>query len=774
MRRTVEWNGYHYYQSRTDYRKLSVDEYTVLPILEAPLLFLYKQNESLMEVAWRIYNRIVVPFVTDKEGTRNVLIQWEEMCRQKAAVMEIEQEKEWKRREEERMRREEEDRRRLEALLNQNDQPTVNSPFTHVHIASNQNSVSTKPYEISGVQDEYNTMFEHPQPHSLKNTGVGSLQHHYSSYQSCLTQNSVLNSNDNLFASSSDMEYNEIVNSNQSTEDSPSKSNQLNDVSKGLPGGADGMLSDSPAAMLSNQEEKPQIVVGMEEEMLAVHPESDQDLTSFISLHISNLDDSSWCKQVPFFPLVYPIQGDWHDSLVLCNDNSISFASAIHNISVLHLILVPIITPKFEKPPTFDFYDDTVISSSSSELLSNPVVETIIKASSTTLHSTPSLWDMEKEELGVDLEECFKLYTQHGSLDENNKWYCPNCQDHICAESVTRIDRLPEILVLQLERFEYSQNVSSYGYGYGGNRRKISTLVRFPIRDLNMRPWLYDASSVPAEDCIYDLTAICNHSGSSSGGHYYCYARDENDGSTRWYEYNDSGVYEKGEVGLVRDSAYVLFYQRRKGRVDSREVCEKVKAMHEEYIALNPKESPSTNEMHVVNDMSTVEGSSLVNESSTNQTVNIVKTKSSWSDYQRIGSLSPKNEAYLGDKQDSSDVWIDSSSSDDLPDPIYVQPTQKPVEVTIPRETVFHYTVTDPTPIEVVIDNEEKRGPLLKEGTNIYLEQKISSNVDPALSDSDNLYILSVYSQTSSSTYRILPDGTGRDVSVHTTPYRKT
>lgn len=74
----------------------------------------------------------------------------------------------------------------------------------------------------------------------------------------------------------------------------------------------------------------------------------------------------------------------------------------------------------------------------------------MIKASATTLHSAiSSRWDTNDEDLGVDLVECLQLYTQHGNLDENNKWYCPHCQDHMCAESVTRVDKLPEILILQ-------------------------------------------------------------------------------------------------------------------------------------------------------------------------------------------------------------------------------------------------------------------------------------------------------------------------------------
>ena len=133
--------------------------------------------------------------------------------------------------------------------------------------------------------------------------------------------------------------------------------------------------------------------------------------------------------------------------------------------------------------------------------------------------------------------------------------------------------------------YSYGGGYSYGGYGNygGGSRRKISTLVSFPIHNLDMQPWLRENTGIPAEDCIYDLTAICNHSGSSSGGHYYCYARDDNDGRESWYEYNDSSVFPMSESSLITDNAYVLFYQRRSSALSSATVCANVRALQEEY-----------------------------------------------------------------------------------------------------------------------------------------------------------------------------------------------
>ena len=130
--------------------------------------------------------------------------------------------------------------------------------------------------------------------------------------------------------------------------------------------------------------------------------------------------------------------------------------------------------------------------------------------------------------------------------------------------------------------YSTSYSTNNYSYSYGG-RRKIQTLVEFPVRGLELSPWLKEPRS-----SLYDLTAVCNHSGSAAGGHYFCYARDENEGATRWFEYNDSGVYAMEETGLVRETAYVLFYQRRGERVESGAVVRELERRREEYRKTHP------------------------------------------------------------------------------------------------------------------------------------------------------------------------------------------
>jgi ubiquitin carboxyl-terminal hydrolase 4/11/15 len=63
---------------------------------------------------------------------------------------------------------------------------------------------------------------------------------------------------------------------------------------------------------------------------------------------------------------------------------------------------------------------------------------------------------------------------------------------------------------------------------------------------------------------IYDLFAVSNHSGGLGGGHYTAYGK--NPKTKKWYMFNDSSTHEVDASEVVTKQAYVLFYQRRKGK----------------------------------------------------------------------------------------------------------------------------------------------------------------------------------------------------------------
>ncbi|XP_015734999.2 ubiquitin carboxyl-terminal hydrolase 43 isoform X2 [Coturnix japonica] len=159
------------------------------------------------------------------------------------------------------------------------------------------------------------------------------------------------------------------------------------------------------------------------------------------------------------------------------------------------------------------------------------------------------------------LDECFQLYTKEEQLAPDDAWRCPHCRVPQQGTVQLRLWTLPDILIIHLKRFRQVAQ----------RRHKLSTLVRFPLRGLDMAPHLAPGGgrwqhplrpprSCPP-DALYDLYAVCNHHGSMQGGHYTAYCCNSMDG--RWYSYDDSTVEGVREDEVSTRSAYILFYQRR-------------------------------------------------------------------------------------------------------------------------------------------------------------------------------------------------------------------
>eukprot|EP01035_Chromulina_nebulosa_P017964 gene17964-23594_t len=128
--------------------------------------------------------------------------------------------------------------------------------------------------------------------------------------------------------------------------------------------------------------------------------------------------------------------------------------------------------------------------------------------------------------------------------------------DHIAPYKKMDIYACPDILIIHLKRFLYSQGMHFV------HREKISELVDFPLKGLDLTTVVKGAID-PEASPIYDLFAVSNHSGSLQGGHYTAYCCNNDNG--KWYEFNDSSVSEVSEDRIVSSLAYVLFYKRRSG-----------------------------------------------------------------------------------------------------------------------------------------------------------------------------------------------------------------
>jgi ubiquitin C-terminal hydrolase len=56
----------------------------------------------------------------------------------------------------------------------------------------------------------------------------------------------------------------------------------------------------------------------------------------------------------------------------------------------------------------------------------------------------------------------------------------------------------------------------------------------------------------------YTLTAVVQHIGSGTGGHYICYRRFAN----RWFRMDDRNVVEVDALHVLRAQAYMVSYER--------------------------------------------------------------------------------------------------------------------------------------------------------------------------------------------------------------------
>ncbi|KAH1105602.1 hypothetical protein J1N35_009370 [Gossypium stocksii] len=143
------------------------------------------------------------------------------------------------------------------------------------------------------------------------------------------------------------------------------------------------------------------------------------------------------------------------------------------------------------------------------------------------------------------LKEAMHKFFQPEVLDGNNKYKCENCKKLMAARKQLSIRQAPNILVVQLKRFEGI---------FGG---KINRPVTFE-EVLVLSSFMCKASQDPRPE--YSLFGTIVHSGSSpESGHYYAYIKDA---MGRWYCCNDSFVSLSTLQEVLSEKVYILFFSR--------------------------------------------------------------------------------------------------------------------------------------------------------------------------------------------------------------------
>jgi len=171
------------------------------------------------------------------------------------------------------------------------------------------------------------------------------------------------------------------------------------------------------------------------------------------------------------------------------------------------------------------------------------------EACGVTIHDSLAVARAEakKAESHLGLMDCLNMYTTTERLSENDPWWCPTCQMHRCAWKRLDLWKLPEVLVIHLKRFHFSQTA----------RTKLNWFVDFPMRELCLDDFVINPE---AKGIKFDLFAVANHMGGLSSGHYTASAKC--DLTNKWYTFDDSHVSPTREKDVTSPSAYVLFYRR--------------------------------------------------------------------------------------------------------------------------------------------------------------------------------------------------------------------
>lgn len=209
----------------------------------------------------------------------------------------------------------------------------------------------------------------------------------------------------------------------------------------------------------------------------------------------------------------------------------------------------------------------------------------ISKMKSTTISDEPiKVGSDSKSDQKLDIKYLLNKLSEPELVDEDNKFYCSQCKDHVRIEKTLEIYNVPSHLMLHMKKLKL---------GINSRKEKPVLNIDFELDGLDMTDFVTSRTTVDAheikkeefctsenskferadtlvdqkidsnshERLIYDLYGVINHSGSNYAGHYTAYARTDD----QWHYYDDSCVsLVKNTSDIISERAYVLFYRLRK------------------------------------------------------------------------------------------------------------------------------------------------------------------------------------------------------------------
>ena len=152
----------------------------------------------------------------------------------------------------------------------------------------------------------------------------------------------------------------------------------------------------------------------------------------------------------------------------------------------------------------------------------------------------------------VTLMDCFDLNCESEYLEGENAWFNETLGKKQNVHKRLVYWSLPDVMILDIKRFEYSPECDSYV--------KNQTAIRIPVENVDFSKYVEGYNK---ESYVYDLYGICNHHGDETFGHYTSTVRTAN---SKWYNFNDANLKEVVSIGndeIVGSTPYCLFYRKR-------------------------------------------------------------------------------------------------------------------------------------------------------------------------------------------------------------------
>ena len=145
-------------------------------------------------------------------------------------------------------------------------------------------------------------------------------------------------------------------------------------------------------------------------------------------------------------------------------------------------------------------------------------------------------------------------------LEGDNAYFCEKCEKKVPTLMRVCIQKLPNVLLLVLKRFEFNfETLTKY---------KLNDYCEFPMK-LDMKQYTkeylnevnndeeqaapIELTEYPSEYYEYHLRGVIIHMGTADSGHYYSLIKDQ--GTKQWYEFNDT-VVKPFDIGLLSQEAF--------------------------------------------------------------------------------------------------------------------------------------------------------------------------------------------------------------------------